>query len=96
MMLNAYSLYDRKALAYHAPFFAAQDGLAVRSLQALVNDPNSTVAQHPDDFVLYRVGAYDDASGQLLPATVLGHIIDAVSLVKHDWRLSQDKSSAGA
>lgn len=82
MILNAYTLYDRKALQYHAPFFAHADGAAVRMVCDLVADQNTTVGRHPEDFVLYRVGAYDDASGSLLPASVLEHIADANSLVR--------------
>jgi len=82
MILNAYSVYDRKGLVYHAPFFAAQDGQAVRSFSDLANDPATTVGRHPDDYVLYRVGAYDDASGSLLPASVLDHIVDGSALVR--------------
>lgn len=82
MMLNAYTIYDRKALQYHAPFFAVADGAAVRNLQDLANDPNTTIGRHPGDFVLYRCGGYDDASGQLLPVSALQHIADALALVK--------------
>lgn len=82
MILNAYAIYDRKGLVYHPPFYASQDGQAVRSLQDLVADPNTTIGRHPADYVLYRVGGYDDQSGQLLPASVLEHIIDASALVR--------------
>lgn len=82
MILNAYSLYDRKALQYHTPFFATADGSAVRSVSDLVADPNTTVGRHPGDYVLYRVGAYDDASGSMLPASVLEHIVDCSALVR--------------
>lgn len=82
MILNAYAIYDRKGLVYHPPFYASQDGQAVRSLQDLVSDANTTIGRHPADYVLYRVGAYDDQSGQLLPASVLEHIIDAAALVR--------------
>lgn len=82
MILNAYSLYDRKALQYHAPFFSVADGAALRMVADLVADPNTTVGRHPEDYVLYRVGAYDDASGSLLPVTALDHIADCASLVR--------------
>lgn len=83
MIINAYSIYDRKALRYHAPFYSHQDGEAARSFADLVNDPNTTVGRHPDDYVLYRVGAYDDANGSLLPANVLDHVADGSSLVRN-------------
>lgn len=82
MLLNAYSLYDRKSLQYHAPFFAVADGAALRMVTDLVADPNTTVGRHPEDYVLYRVGAWDDASGSLLPVTALDHISDCSALVR--------------
>lgn len=81
MILNSYCIYDRKALRYHVPFFSSQDGEAIRSFSDLAQDPNTTVGRHPGDYVLYRVGAFDDANGSLLPATVLEHVIDASACV---------------
>ena len=83
MIIHAYTIYDRKALQYHSPFFAVADGAALRSFSDLANDPNTTIGKHPGDYVLYRAGAWDDASGQLLPVTVLEHIADASALVRH-------------
>lgn len=80
MIIHAYTLYDRKSLQYHQPFFAVSDGAAVRMLQDLVADSNTMPGRHPGDFVLYCVGAYDDSNGSLLPATVLRHIIDALAV----------------
>lgn len=82
MILHAYSVYDRKALQYHAPFFASADGSAVRSFQDLANDSTTTVGRHPGDYVLYKVGAYDDASGTVLPISPIEHVCDALSLVR--------------
>lgn len=82
MNLYAYSVYDRKALQYHAPFFAVADGSAVRSFQDLANDNNTTVGRHPGDYVLYKVGTYDDAKGALLPLSPIEHVCDALSLVR--------------
>lgn len=80
MKLNAYCIYDRKALVYHAPFFAVADGAAARSFSDLANDANTTVGRHPADYILYRVGTFDDAIGNLLPETAV-HIADAATLV---------------
>ncbi|QXP08374.1 MAG: nonstructural protein [Arizlama microvirus] len=99
MITHAYSIYDRKGLVYSPPFFAAQDGLAVRSFTDAANDPATTISRYPDDYVLYRVGSYDDASGSLLPATVIQHIVDASALVRNRGRqleLIEDHKANGA
>lgn len=82
MKLNAYTLFDSKALTYHPPFFTHTDGAAVRMVGDLVADPNTSVGRHPADYVLYFVGTYDDSNGQLWPEQPLRHVMDAVALVK--------------
>lgn len=82
MVLFAYSIYDRKSLTYHTPFFQHADGAAVRMLSDLVADPNTSVGRHPGDYVLYRVGTYDDQKGELQGFAPLIHVIDASALVK--------------
>lgn len=81
MMLRAYSLFDRKALVYHQPFFAPTNGAAVRLLQDTVNDSATAISRHPADYVLYCVGHYNDQDGVMFPYAPLEHVVDAVALV---------------
>lgn len=90
MILHAYTIYDLKAFQYHAPFFAVADGAAVRMFSDLVNDPNTNVARHPADYVLYRCGSYDDEHGQLHPLSPLVHMVDAIALVERKSPLPFD------
>lgn len=82
MLLSAYSIYDRKALQYHPPFFAVQDGVAVRMVSDLANDAQTNIGTHPADYVLYLIGTYNDANGAMLPAAALVHITDVLPLVR--------------
>lgn len=81
MILNAYSLFDRKALTYSPPFFQATHGLATRLVSDLALDPNTTVGRHPADFVLYHVGRWDDSGVGLSPISPLVHVVDVLSLL---------------
>lgn len=81
MLLNAYSVYDRKTLTYSPPFFQSADGAAARMLQDLVMDTNTNIGRHPNDFVLFNIGQYDDQKGALLPISPLVHVVDAIALV---------------
>lgn len=81
MKLNAYSIFDNKALTYHPPFFTHTDGAAVRMVQDLANDTNTQVGRHPGDYVLYYVGTYDDSNGQMWPEQPLRHVMDAAALL---------------
>lgn len=81
MKLNAYCIYDNKALVYHPPFFSAQDGAAVRIFSDVVTDPNTSIGRHPLDYSLWFCGTYDDQLGLFIAQTPLRHISDAQALL---------------
>lgn len=87
MIYRYYSVYDRKALVYMPPFHAHTDGAAMRSIEDAMADPNTSLARHPDDFVLYYVGDYSDEKGRFFPADPLVHVVD-VSALSRVSRLS--------
>lgn len=82
MKTRCYSIYDRKALVYHTPYYAITDAVAVRTLSDAVTDPNGMFGRHPNDYVLFYVGEFDDSNGQFVPVQPLAHVIDAQALVK--------------
>lgn len=63
MTLNVYAIHDEKAALYMNPFFFPTQGQALRAFNDLVNDSNSTVYKHPEDYRLYHLGTYDDHTG---------------------------------
>lgn len=67
--MNVYSVYDEKALVYGFPTCFSTDGLALRSFSDLVSNPNSNVNKYPSDFKLYRIGEFNDASGEMTSIT---------------------------
>ena len=67
MNLNVYSLFDQAAEAFTQPFFMHNDGLAIRAFQDNVNATDTNVAQHPDQFTLFKLGTYGDINGKLVP-----------------------------
>lgn len=81
MLLNAYTLYDIKALTYSPPFYCSAHGQAVRMVLDLANDNNTMVGRHPADYTLFCIGQFNDATGGLLPAENREHIADAITLV---------------
>lgn len=80
--MNIYALNDSKLGEFGQPFFFNANGQAVRFLQDLVRDPKTMVAQHPEDFRLYHIGAYDPVNGNFvgLPAPLF--LADAMSFVE--------------
>lgn len=60
------SVYDVAAGAFGRPAFCAAIGVALRSFQDEVNRnaPDNEVFRHPEDFILYHLGSYDDSNGR--------------------------------
>lgn len=81
MIIKYYSIYDRKALIFMPPFHALTDAAAVRSVQDAMEDPQTSLHRHPDDFVLFAVGEFDDAKGYYAAPEVVRHVVDVASLV---------------
>lgn len=81
-ILNAYSLFDVKALTYSPPFYLGQDAAARRAFEELVNDANTLPGRHPTDFILYCVGTFNDTTGLLEPIDPRRHVVDGAALIK--------------
>lgn len=81
MMYRAYSVYDRKGLIYAPPFFAINHGTAIRMITDTVADMSTSLARHPNDYVLYCIGIYDDQSGNFAPSAPLEHVIDVIATI---------------
>lgn len=67
MDLLMFAIYDVKAEAYNSPFFLATNGLALRGFQDLVQDGRTTVAQHPGDYRLDKLGNFNVVTGEFVP-----------------------------
>lgn len=65
LVQNVYSVYDLKAETFSQPFFAVNDAVSRRMFGAAVQDPQTPVGHHPEDFVLYRVGAWNAENGAI-------------------------------
>jgi len=65
MILKAYSVLDTKTGVHALPFFLHHDALAIRAIINVALEPASTLSQYPSDFVLLRIGEYDDNIGAL-------------------------------
>ena len=59
------SVKDTAAQAFGRPIFVPAIPVAVRSFRDEVNRKDSTedLARHPEDFELYELGSFDDATG---------------------------------
>lgn len=69
MKLIAFTLLDTKTGSFGVPFFMSHVGQAIRACIDLGSDMTTTVARHPADFALCRVGFFDDQTGTLEAST---------------------------
>ena len=65
MIINLYSIYDLKAGVYGTIFTQLNDSVAQRTFIHLIRDEDTTIHSSPEDYVLYCVGAFDDARGYI-------------------------------
>nr|QJB18896.1 MAG: nonstructural protein [Microvirus sp.] len=58
-------VYDRIAQIYGVPNFTNSKGSTVRAFADMINKPdqNNQFYEHPDDYDLYYLGEFDDATG---------------------------------
>lgn len=66
-MLHAYSIFDKKTASYACPVWARHLEEVVRSLRIELEDPKSTYARFAADFVLFRIGHFEQDTGALVP-----------------------------
>lgn len=64
MLLNVYSIHDRKAGIFNRPFMENLEVIAVRNVERAFQDPESTFSAYPNDFELVQLGQYDDLTGK--------------------------------
>lgn len=80
--LLIFAVYDKKSLAYANPFYYHQKGQALRGFDDAVNDPQSPLQKHPEDFQLFQIGEWNDTTGVITPLPNPVHIEDALNCVK--------------
>lgn len=65
MILQIFSVKDLKADAFASPFFFGRVEVAVRTFADALTEPGHPMSAHPDDYVLYQLGAFDDETGMI-------------------------------
>lgn len=64
MILYVIAMRDRVAQIYGQPVFVGNVASAIRSFGDQINDPQSQVSKHPNDYDLFELGSFDDESGR--------------------------------
>lgn len=65
MLLKVFSVRDMKAEAFLQPYFSPTQGAALRAFGDACSKSDSPFYMHPNDYVLYDIGIYNDENGLL-------------------------------
>ena len=84
MRHRAFCIFDQKAKAYMTPFFMSEVGMATRSFTDMVNKEDHPLASHPEDYVLFEVGQFDDTTGLLSAYDGPELVVTALQVVRTD------------
>lgn len=79
MILTVCAVRDTVADVYNRPYFTQSAGVAVRSFSDEVNRQaeDNQLYKHPEHFVLYELGTYDDADAKFILHDAPKHLINA-------------------
>jgi len=65
MKHELFSIYDEKAESYLPPFTLPNVQMAKREFASCTNDTTHKFCAHPNDFILYKIGEFDDSLGTI-------------------------------
>lgn len=85
--MKVYSIRDMASESYSLPAYFPARGAALRSFMDMVGNEETVYGQHPEHFVLFELGSFDQATGVL-------EILTAPELVAKAWELVPAKVAA--
>jgi hypothetical protein len=67
MKQGLYAIFDRASGVYDGPLRGQADGVVIRQFCDLAVGDDHPVAQHPEDYTLFKIGEFNDGTGELEP-----------------------------
>lgn len=66
MVLQIFSMYDKKSKIYQPPLYGHNAGHAMRTFTDVITQQKLLCSKYPEDFSIWMVGEWDDKLGRLL------------------------------
>lgn len=66
MKLAVCTIFDQKSGLFNQPFFTANVATAERAIENCIMDKEHPFSKHPEDYVLFDLGHYDDQTGMFV------------------------------
>lgn len=82
MKLIVAAIFDRGVASFGRPFFVPHINAAMRAFTDEVNNSQSDLFKHPEDYDLYELGEFDDSSGKFVLVENPKFLVSALSLIK--------------
>jgi len=79
-VLHVFSVFDAKVGGFGSPIFCVTSGVALRSFTTAVLDPNSDFFRYSEDYTLFRIAEWDQATGQFVNLDAPEHVVSAYVL----------------
>jgi hypothetical protein len=65
MKVNLYAVFDRCSGVYDGPHPGRADAEMVRNFSQMCTKADTKIAQSPEDFTLFKVGTWNDGTGEV-------------------------------
>ncbi len=63
--MNIYTIYDSKAQTYIQPFYAVNNGVAIRLFQTAAMDEKHDFHRHGADYTLFHIAIWEEKTGTI-------------------------------
>ncbi len=84
MDLKIFSIYDEKGKIYMAPYFLSHTGQGIRTFSDIVQDKQTSINKHPEDYSLYHIGEFCNVSGKVQSTSEPQFIVKATDFDKQE------------
>lgn len=97
MILNLYSLYDKKAEVFEAPRVYRTTAEALRAVYGAYLAGDNNLATFPDDYVLFIIGTFEDTTCMIdtndLGLVKLGTVTKIVHMANREKEKPKDEKT---
>lgn len=84
MVKKVFTVFDSKAEAHLAPFYADTVGLALRMFSGAVQDQNHDFNKYAGDYTLLEIASFDDHTGKFTSHDIHKNLGTALEIKTQD------------
>jgi hypothetical protein len=85
MYQELFTIKDQKAEVFFPPFVCANEQVAQRIFGNAIQDPAHQFGKNPEDYVLFKVGSYDDVDMKIELLDAIRPVVRGDEMSKLIW-----------